>query len=107
MPCAGKRIAPVNVAPDGVCFVFEDESLRRSDLSEVFDWIHPHQGAGWTILFARVRLAPGARWIKRRALAEIAFDRNHVVARIRRYRRSDLETENLAEFRNEAAIRGR
>src|SRR5439155_271758 len=87
MPKPGDWIAFMNVPPDGVGLITKDEAERLLDLAEVLLRIDAHQGARRTILFARICRARRAGWIQRGRFAEIAFDRDHVLAFGRQRRR--------------------
>src|SRR5262249_5907648 len=104
VPRARGRIALVNVASDCVRLVAKDESLGRLNLFEVFHRVHAHECAGRTVLFTRIGFATHARRIHRRAFAQVALDRDHVIRWTGCRCIRNTETENPREVRHEAFI---
>src|SRR5262245_50328352 len=80
MPGACQGITLVNVAPNGMRLILEDQPLRGTKLGEVLQWINADKRAGGTVLFARVGLTFSPTRIERCLFTEVTFDRHHVVS---------------------------
>src|SRR5260370_41571414 len=77
VPEPGNGIAFVNVAPDGVGLVAENQPERFFDFAEVLQRINPYQCPSRTVFFAGIRRTRSSGWVQRCSLAQIALDGNH------------------------------
>ena len=103
MPETRRDVSLVNVAPDGVRLVFEDDADGLLRFVEILARVDAHERTRRTILLTGEGRALCALRIERRVLTEIAFDREQVlrVCDSRRHLRL-CETEPRFEFASDA-----
>src|SRR5262244_2093207 len=90
--CSGIRL--VNVPSQRVLIVAKHHPESASSLAEVLKWVDPDERSGGTVFFAGIFLASRTWRIEWCALAEVAFDGNHLVSFACCRQRRCCETEH-------------
>src|SRR5262245_7847570 len=73
MKYLSRDIALMNVSPDGVSLILENNADGVGGFCKILNWIDAHERSGGTVFLTRVSRLLRSCWIERRVCAEVAL----------------------------------